>query len=134
LALPATFLPHEFSAPDPAAHRLARGCQPAGRYVFAGIYLPVSTTQLEPLARQHAIAEAQAQGLAFKPAGVAAPMASVDAMVLEAKRRWAARAMPGEVGFLTASTMSATRTATSASSALAATASRWSARPCTSRA
>ena len=27
-------------------------------------------------------------------------MASVDAMVLEAKRRWAARDMPGEVGFL----------------------------------
>ena len=50
--------------------------------------------------RQHAMAEAKAKGLAFKPAGVAAPMASVDAMVLEAKRRWAARGMPGEVGFL----------------------------------
>ena len=30
----------------------------------------------------------------------AAPLASVDAMVAEAKRRWAARGMPGEVGFL----------------------------------
>jgi hypothetical protein len=37
------------------------------------------------------MAEVQAKGLAFKPAGVAAPTASVDAMVLEAKRRWQAR-------------------------------------------
>jgi uncharacterized iron-regulated membrane protein len=73
----------------------------SGLTIFAGIYLPVSTTLLEPMARQHAIAEAQAKGLAFKPAGVAAPLASVDAMVVEAKRRWAARGMPGEVGFLT---------------------------------
>jgi uncharacterized iron-regulated membrane protein len=73
----------------------------SGLTIFAGIYLPVSTTQLEPLAMRHAIAEAQAKGLAFKPAGVAAPLASVDAMVIEAKRRWQARGMPGEVGFLT---------------------------------
>lgn len=72
----------------------------SGLTIFAAIYLPVSATQLEPLATRHAIAEAQAKGLAFKPAGVAAPLASVDAMVLEAKRRWQARGMPGEVGFL----------------------------------
>ena len=33
-------------------------------------------------------------------AGVPAPLSSVDAMVADAKRRWAARGMAGEVGFL----------------------------------
>lgn len=72
----------------------------SGLTIFAGIYLPVSETMLKPQAQSHAMAEAKAKGLAFKPAGVPAPMASVDAMVVEAKRRWAARDMPGEVGFL----------------------------------
>ena len=43
------------------------------------------------MAQKHAMAEAQAKGLAFKLSGQAAPLASVDTMVLEAKRRWAAR-------------------------------------------
>ena len=73
----------------------------SGLTIFAGIYLPVAETQLKPQAQAHAMAEAQAKGLAFKPAGVKAPLASVDAMVAEAQRRWAARGMPGEVGFLT---------------------------------
>ena len=68
----------------------------SGLTIFAGIYLPLSETMLKPQAEAHAMAEAQAKGLAFKPAGVAAPIASVDAMVREAKRRWAARDMPGE--------------------------------------
>jgi uncharacterized iron-regulated membrane protein len=72
-----------------------------GLVIFAGIYLPVGETTLKPLAQQHAVAEAQAKGLAFKPADVAAPLASVDAMVAEAKARWAARGMPGEVGYVT---------------------------------
>ena len=72
----------------------------SGLTIFAGIYLPVSETMLKPQAQAHAQAEAKAKGLAFKPAGVPAPLASVDAMVVEAKRRWAARGMPGEVGFL----------------------------------
>lgn len=71
-----------------------------GLTIFAAMYLPVSETMLEPQAQAAAMAEAQAKGLAFKPSGVAAPLASVDAMVVEAKRRWAARGMPGEVGFL----------------------------------
>lgn len=73
----------------------------SGLVIFAGIYLPVSETVFEPQALAHAQAEAAAKGLAFAPAGVPAPLASVDAMVVEAKRRWAARDMPGEVGFLT---------------------------------
>jgi len=71
-----------------------------GLTIFAGMYLPVSETQLKPQAMAAAMAEAKAKSLAFKPAGVAAPLASVDAMVVEAKRRWAARGMPGEVGYL----------------------------------
>ncbi len=71
-----------------------------GLIVFAGIYLPVSTTMLKPVHDVHEQREAAANGLAFEPAGVPAPLASVDAMVAEAKRRWAARDMSGEVGFL----------------------------------
>lgn len=73
----------------------------SGLTIFAGIYLPMSETIYEPQALAHAQAEAAERGLAYEPAGVAAPLASVDAMVREAKRRWAARGMPGEVGFLT---------------------------------
>jgi hypothetical protein len=72
-----------------------------GLIIFAGIYFPVSETQLEPQAIAHQQAEAEKMGLPFKPAGRAAPLASVDSMVAEAKRRWAERDMPGEVGFLT---------------------------------
>jgi hypothetical protein len=61
--------------------------------IFGGIYLPVSETLLQPLALAHAQAEAQGRGLAFKPLGRPGALASVDAMVGEAKRRWAARGM-----------------------------------------
>lgn len=71
-----------------------------GLTIFAAMYFPVSETLLKPQAEAAAMAEAQAKGLPYKPAGVAAPLASVDAMVVEAKRRWAVRGMPGEVGFL----------------------------------
>jgi uncharacterized iron-regulated membrane protein len=72
-----------------------------GLVIFASIYLPVSETTLRPLAQQQAALEAAKTGLPHKAAGVPAPMASVDAMVAEAQRRWAARNMPGEVGLLT---------------------------------
>jgi uncharacterized iron-regulated membrane protein len=72
----------------------------SGLTIFAGIYLPMSETMFKPQAQAHAVAQAKARGVAFKPAGVPAPLASVDAMVVEAQRRWAARGMPGEVGFL----------------------------------
>jgi uncharacterized iron-regulated membrane protein len=71
-----------------------------GLVVFASIYLPVNDTLLRPLAKQHEVLEAARTGLPHEPAGVAAPLASVDAMVAEAKRRWVARGMPGEVGYL----------------------------------
>ncbi len=72
-----------------------------GLLIFIGTYFPVSGTLLEPQALAAAQEEAQAKRLPFKPSGTPAPLASVDAMVAEAKRRWEARGMPGEVGFLT---------------------------------
>jgi uncharacterized iron-regulated membrane protein len=72
-----------------------------GLVIFAEhYYLPVSETLLRPMAQAHAVAEAATTGLPHERAGVAAPLASVDAMVLEARRRWDARGMPGQVGFL----------------------------------
>jgi uncharacterized iron-regulated membrane protein len=72
----------------------------SGLIIFASIYFPVTDTVFKAHAEAEAVAEAKAKGLAFKPAGVPASLASVDAMVVEAKRRWAERGMPGEVGFL----------------------------------
>ncbi|ACE85148.1 PepSY-associated TM helix domain-containing protein [Cellvibrio japonicus] len=71
-----------------------------GLVIFAGIYFPVSHTQLEPLHEQHEVLDAEETGLPHDRAGTAAPIASVDAMVAEAQRRWAERGMAGEVGFL----------------------------------
>jgi uncharacterized iron-regulated membrane protein len=71
-----------------------------GLVIFASVYLPVSETMLKPLAQAHEVAEAGRTGLPHEPAHIAAPIASVDAMVVEAKRRWAERGMPGEVGYL----------------------------------
>jgi uncharacterized iron-regulated membrane protein len=71
-----------------------------GLVIFAGIYFPITHTQLEPLHELHEKVEAQETGLPHERAGVAAPIASVDAMVAEAQRRWAAKGMAGEVGFL----------------------------------
>ncbi len=70
--------------------------------IFASnIYLPVTHTTLKPLHEHHEMLEAARTGLPHEPSGVAAPLASVDAMVAEAKRRWAERDMAGDVGFLT---------------------------------
>jgi uncharacterized iron-regulated membrane protein len=72
-----------------------------GLVIFAAFYfLPVSQFPLKGLHDQHEVMEAQETGLPHQAAGVPAPLASVDAMVAEAKRRWAARDMAGEVGFL----------------------------------
>ncbi|MTI62881.1 PepSY-associated TM helix domain-containing protein [Methylophaga sp.] len=69
--------------------------------IFASnIYLPVTHTTLKPLHEHHEMLEAERKGLPHEPAGIPAPLASVDAMVAEAKRRWAERNMAGEVGFL----------------------------------
>ena len=75
----------------------------SGLIIFAGIYFPVSETMLRPMHDKHEVMEAAHVGLPFEASGVPAPLASVDAMVAEAKRRWAAKDMPGEVGFLVVS-------------------------------
>jgi len=72
-----------------------------GLVIFASwLYFPVSSTLLKEMHHQHEAMEAQQTGLPHERSGVAAPLASVDAMVAEAKRRWAARDMAGEVGYL----------------------------------
>jgi uncharacterized iron-regulated membrane protein len=71
-----------------------------GLVIFAGIYLPVGDTLLKPLHDADEIREEAETGLPHDPAGIAAPLASVDAMVAQAKRIWAERDMPGEVGSL----------------------------------
>jgi uncharacterized iron-regulated membrane protein len=71
-----------------------------GLLIFAGTYFPVTDTQLAPLHELHEKLEEQETGLPHERAGVAAPLASVDAMVAEAQRRWAAKGMAGDVGAL----------------------------------
>lgn len=72
----------------------------SGLTIFAATYLPVSETMLRPLAKAHEKAESLRTGLPMEAAGVPATLASVDAMVADAQRRWAARGMAGEVGLL----------------------------------
>jgi uncharacterized iron-regulated membrane protein len=72
-----------------------------GLLIFAGYYyFPVAQFQLKPLHDRHELAEARATGLPHQRAGRPAPLAPVDAMMAEAKRRWAARDMAGEIGLL----------------------------------
>lgn len=71
-----------------------------GLVIFAGIYFPVAHTQLNALHELSEKIEASETGLPHERAGVAASMASVDAMVAEAQRRWQAKGMAGEVGYL----------------------------------
>ncbi len=71
-----------------------------GLVIFAGIYLPVTGNMYKEVAEAHEKLEEERTGLPHDPAGIAAPMASVDAMVVEAKRRWAERGAEGEVGYL----------------------------------
>ncbi len=71
-----------------------------GLVIFAGIYFPITHTQLHDLHELHEVQDAQETGLPHEKAGIAGPLASVDAMVAEARRRWAQRDMAGDVGFL----------------------------------
>lgn len=72
-----------------------------GLLIFADwLYFPVSDTVLKPLHVRYEQLDARRRGLPLQRAGVAAPLASVDTMVAEARRRWAARGMAGEVGYL----------------------------------
>ncbi|WP_422086216.1 PepSY-associated TM helix domain-containing protein [Variovorax sp.] len=72
----------------------------SGLVIFGSIYFPITDTQLKPLHDLHEKYEAMETGLPHDRAGVPGTLASVDAMVAEAKRRWAARDMAGDVGFL----------------------------------
>lgn len=71
-----------------------------GLVIFAGVYFPVAHSQLHDLHELHERIEAKTTGLPHERAGLAAPMASVDAMVAQAQARWKAKGKGGEVGFL----------------------------------
>ncbi|MCG8276338.1 PepSY-associated TM helix domain-containing protein [Stenotrophomonas sp. NLF4-10] len=72
-----------------------------GLVIFASTYyFPIGHTQLHDLHELHEKHEAQELGLPHGRAGVPAGLANVDAMVAEAQRRWEARGMAGDVGFL----------------------------------
>jgi uncharacterized iron-regulated membrane protein len=71
-----------------------------GLVIMAGVYFPVAHVQLEPLHEYYEKLEEQQTGLPHDRAGVAAPLASVDAMVAEARQRWAQRGASGDVGLL----------------------------------
>ncbi len=73
----------------------------SGLLIFGGTYFPIGHTQLKPLHDLHEVLESQETGLPHERAGVPGRLASVDAMMAEAQRRWQARGMAGEVGFLT---------------------------------
>ncbi|WP_454827954.1 PepSY-associated TM helix domain-containing protein [Pseudoxanthomonas wuyuanensis] len=72
-----------------------------GLLIFAAAYyFPLGHTQLHELHDLHAEVEARETGLPHERAGVPAGLASVDAMVAEAQRRWKEKDKAGEVGFL----------------------------------
>jgi Uncharacterized iron-regulated membrane protein len=72
-----------------------------GLVIFsATYYFPLGHTQLHELHELHEQHEAAALGLPHGRSGVPAGLANVDAMVAEAQRRWEARGMAGDVGFL----------------------------------
>lgn len=70
----------------------------SGLLIFAYLYLPSPTTLMRPLAKQQEMVEASATGLPVEPSGKAGELASVDAMMVAAKARWAEKGVPGEVG------------------------------------
>lgn len=73
-----------------------------GLLIFASAYyFPMGHTQLHALHDLSEQAESRASGLPHERAGIPAGLAPVDAMVSEARRRWQARGMRGEVGLLT---------------------------------
>lgn len=72
----------------------------SGLLIFVGIYFPVFDKMLHPVVEAHEREEAQLTGLDHDPSGKPGTLASVDAMMAEAKARWESRGVPGEVGFL----------------------------------
>jgi uncharacterized iron-regulated membrane protein len=72
----------------------------SGLLIFAYLYLPSPTTLMRPLVKTQQEAELSLTGLPAEPAGKPAQLASVDKMMADAKARWAAKGVPGEVGIV----------------------------------
>lgn len=72
----------------------------SGLVIFASVYFPVVERMMRPAVEAHERQETAATGLDHDPSGVPGSLASVDAMMAAAEARWAARGVPGQVGFL----------------------------------
>jgi uncharacterized iron-regulated membrane protein len=70
----------------------------SGLLIFAYMYFPSPTALMNPLMEAQEEAEAARTGLAAEPSGRPGGLAPVDAMMADAKARWAANGVPGDVG------------------------------------
>ncbi|MCP1469628.1 putative iron-regulated membrane protein [Sphingobium sp. OAS761] len=70
----------------------------SGLLIFAYMYFPSPTALMNPLMEVQEAADAERTGLAAEPSGRPGGLASVDAMMQDARARWAANGVPGEVG------------------------------------
>lgn len=70
----------------------------SGLLIFAYMYLPSPTSLMRPLAKMQEMAEAQGTGLPVEPSGRPGDLASIDRMMADARARWAAKGVPGEIG------------------------------------
>lgn len=72
-----------------------------GLVIFVGQYFPVADVMMgEQRVEAAMLAETRETGIPTEAAGRPAPLASVDTMVAEARRRWAEAGKAGEVGML----------------------------------
>ena len=70
----------------------------SGLLIFARIYFPSVEELMHPTIEAQEKVEESRTGLPAEPLGKPAPLASVDAMMLAAKKRWADQGVAGDVG------------------------------------
>lgn len=70
----------------------------SGILIFASLYMPSNVRVMQPLVKAQEQVEISSEPMAEHPSGQPGGLASVDAMMAEAKRLWAEQGVPGEVG------------------------------------
>jgi uncharacterized iron-regulated membrane protein len=70
----------------------------SGLLIFASLYLPSNVRVMQPLVEAQEAVEIASEPMAEHPSGQPGELASVDAMMAEAKAMWAEQGVPGEVG------------------------------------
>lgn len=70
----------------------------SGILIFASLYFPANIRVMQPLVKAQEQVEIASEPMAEHPSGKPGTLASVDAMMVEAKRIWAEQGVPGEVG------------------------------------